>query len=136
MSIKFRVNDETPLTAYKVGSGGEWSFVRVKGSNGDRKTITIWIDNGVKLKEGEQFRVTSIRAIRYASRQVKGEWRDEFSLNASIEKVGGIPDDIKKATVKERSGTAPEYVPPSENKEPKFYDIMTGTAEGDEGLPF
>jgi len=149
MSIKFRVNDENPLVASHVGKGDSWEYVRVKGSGGDRKTITIWADNApTGIEEGDAFRVTQINGVRYASRKdAKGEWRDEFHVNADIERVGPAPEELKNryGVKKKKSkdgdaparGSAPEWTPPPrEEREPTFYDIMTGVDSGDDGLPF
>jgi hypothetical protein len=132
MSVKIDINSPDPLIAFKTKSGGEWEFIKVKGEGKDRKTVTLWPTNiPTGIEEGDAFRVTSITSAKYASRKDnQGVWRDEFSLNCAVEKVGPMPRQARTTDIP----SEPKWTPPP--KEPTLYDIATPEDGDDDGLPF
>ena len=120
MSIKISTAPTADaVVAQSVKSGENWEMIKVKGTGKDRKTVTLWVDNRPSgIREGDSFKVTKIVDVKYASKQLQdGTWRDEFSMNVHVQKVGP-------------GGWTP---PPQEPQgDPTFYPVN----EDDEGLPF
>lgn len=134
MSIIIKKNGPDPLVAHAVKQGDTWELIKVKGIGKDRKTVTLWPTNApTGIKEGDTFRVTSIESFKVASKKdPRGEWRDEISLNVAVEKVGGMPDTMRKPKTTNYESRAPQWSPPPKEEEPPMYEL-----DGDdEGLPF
>lgn len=135
MSVIVKVNDQNPLVAADVKKGDSWELIKVKGLGKDRKTIKLWINNRPSgIREGGSFRVTEITSCKLMSQKDnRGEWHDEISLNVSVEKVGGIPDEMRKPQTKNYESNAPEWSPPpKEEAAPMFEELNVD----DEGLPW
>lgn len=130
MSIYIKVNGPEPLTAYKTRSGDNYELIKVKGSGKDKKIIMLWAENRpTGIEEGDQFRVTEIRSIKYASKKDnRDNWVDEFYISCCVEKVGAVPSGAKQKSA------APEWTPPP--REPTLYDIPGPEDGEDDGLPF
>jgi hypothetical protein len=134
MSVIIKVNGPDPLVAHAVKQGDTWELIKVKGIGKDRKTVTLWPTNApTGIKEGDTFRVTAIESFKVASKKdPRGEWRDEISLNVAVEKVGGMPDTMKKPKTKNYESRAPQWSPPPQEETPPMYEL-----DGDdEGLPW
>ena len=138
MSIIVNPKNSEPLVADKVRSGGNggrsWEFIKIKGIGKDRKTVTLWPTNAPSgIKEGDTFRVTKILSFKVASKQdPRGEWHDEISLNVSVEKVGPMPETMRKPKTTNYESRAPQWTPPPKEEEAPMFEL-----DGDdEGLPF
>ena len=138
MSIIVNPSNKDPLVADKVKSGGNggrsWEFIKIKGIGKDRKTVTLWPTNTPSgIKEGDTFRVTSIASFKVASKQDhRGEWHDEISLNVAVEKVGGMPETMRKPKTTNYESSAPQWSPPPKEETAPFFELD----DSDQGLPF
>jgi len=134
MSVIIKVNGPDPLVAHSVKQGDTWELIKVKGIGKDRKLVTLWPTNApTGIKEGDTFRVTNIASFKVASKKDnRGEWRDEISLNVAVEKVGGMPDTMRKPKTTNYESSAPKWSPPPKEEAPPMYEL-----DGDdEGLPW
>lgn len=134
MSVIIKVNGPDPLVAHSVKKGDTWELIKVKGIGKDRKTVTLWPTNApTGIKEGDTFRVTAIESFKVASKKdPRGEWHDEISLNVAVEKVGGMPETMRKPRTTNYEGGAPQWSPPPQEEAPPMYELN----DLDEGLPW
>ncbi len=69
-----------------VSSRGDWELVQVRDKG--VKGITIWPENKpTGIQQGDEFIVEKITAVKFGARQIKGEWKDDISVEAVLRKT-------------------------------------------------
>lgn len=135
IAINPKAKEPIVLVAYKVKVSDRWECIKVKGQGGDKKQITLWpVNIPTGIEEGDAFLVTSIDSFKYSSRKDNsGTWRDDISLNVSVERLGVAPDAARQPKTSSYEGRAPQWSPPPKAPDtPLFVELSAD----DEGLPF
>lgn len=71
-----------------VSARGDWELIQVRDNS--VRGVTVWPENKpTGIQQGDEFVVERITAIKLGARKIKGEWKDDFSIEAIVRKTDG-----------------------------------------------
>lgn len=106
-----------------VSSRGDWELIQVRDRG--TRSITVWPENKpTGIEQGDEFTVEEILVVKNGARQVKGEWRDDMSIEAIVRKT---------ETVNRYDFDIDSMTEPDTTDSPLFRELV-GDDDGD--LPF